>query len=69
MQISKSRLEEVKKEIAALKDKLHPLEMKHNKDKERRDEIARLQKKKKELQEKLEWAEMHQDLAMIADIR
>lgn len=69
MQISKQRLEDVKKEIAALKDKLQPLELRHNKDKERRDTIARLQKKKEDLQKKLELAEWKMDLAHAADIK
>ena len=69
MQISQGRLGDVKKEIAALMDKLKPLEMKHNKEKQRRDDISRLQKKKEELLEKLERAEMTQNLPMVADIK
>lgn len=69
MQISKQRLEEVRKEIAALKDKLNPLEMRHSKDKARREEISRLQNKRKELLEKLEIAEMRRDSIIAADLR
>lgn len=68
MQISAKRLGEVKQEIAALKDKLHPLEMRHEKEKARRDEISRLQKKKKQLQEKLEVANRRNEMAQAAEL-
>ena len=59
----------MQQEIAALKDKLQPLEMRYEKEKNRLDEIRRLQKKKEELDIKLQQAEMRMDLAMVADIR
>lgn len=47
--ISKSRLQEVQKELAALEDQLRPLLLKYEKEKKRLDEIRRLQQKRQEL--------------------
>lgn len=69
LQVSKGRLDTVRQEIAALKDKLAPLEMRYNLEKSRLDEIRRLQKKKEELEVKLQQAEMRMDLAIVADIK
>lgn len=67
--MSKGRLDTVRQEIAGLKDKLAPLEMRYNLEKSRLDEIRRLQKKKEELEIKLQQAEMRMDLAIVADIK
>ena len=69
MQVSKERLDQVRQEIAALKDKLRPLEMRYEMEKKRLDDIRALQKKKEELEIKLQQAEMRMDLAMVADIK
>lgn len=69
MQVSKGRLEAVRQEIAALRDKLRPLEMRYESEKGRLDELRALQKKKEELEVKLHQAEMRMDLAMVADIK
>ena len=69
MQVSKERLDQVRQEIAALKDKLRPLEMRYEMEKKRLDDIRALQKKKEELEIKLQQAEMRMDLAMAADIK
>lgn len=68
MQVSKERLDQVRQEIAALKDKLRPLEMRYEMEKKRLDDIRALQKKE-ELEIKLQQAEMRMDLAMAADIK
>lgn len=67
--LSVARLSEVQKELAALEDTLRPLQMKYNQEKERLDNIRRLQNKRQELLVALEMAEQRQDLARIADIK
>ena len=69
MQVSKERLEQVQQEIAALKEKLQPLEMRYESEKKRLDDLRSLQKKREELEQKLQLAEMRQDLAIAADIK
>lgn len=59
----------MRQEIAALKEKLRPLEMRYASEKKRLEDIRGLQKKKEELEQKLQLAEMRQDLAMAADIK
>lgn len=69
MQVSKDRLEVVRREEAALKDKLYPLEMEYSKEKSTLEEIRQLQRKKEELDEKEQRAELRNELAIVADIR
>ncbi|KAK9810143.1 hypothetical protein WJX72_005514 [[Myrmecia] bisecta] len=67
--VSQERLKEVRKQIQDIQDKLQPLLMRYQKEKQRLDEIRALQMKKEELLVKLEQAENRMDLAMAADIR
>lgn len=67
--ISQERVAEVRKEIGEIRDTLRPLQMRYESEKKRLDEIKSLQKKKEELQIRLEQAENRMDLAMVADIR
>ena len=67
--MSKDRLEVVRREEATLKDKLYPLEMEYNKEKSILEEIRQLQRKKEELDEKEQRAELRNELAIVADIR
>ena len=69
MQVSKNRLEEVRKELGALADQLKPLQMRYHQEKQRLDALRDLQKKKEDLHIKLELAEQRKDLAMAADIK
>ncbi|KAK9130055.1 hypothetical protein Sjap_010542 [Stephania japonica] len=66
---SKARLVEVRKELDDLRDKLQPLTMKYNKEKERVDEIRRLKQRREELMIALQEAERRMDLARAADLR
>lgn len=66
---SKARLLEVRTELDDLRDKLQPLKMKHQKEKERVDEIRRLKQKREELLFTLQEAERRMDLARVADLR
>lgn len=66
---SKARLVEVKRELDDLRDKLQPLMMKYNKEKERIDELRRLKQKRDELLYTLQEAERRYDLARAADLR
>lgn len=59
----------MRKELEDLRDKLQPLKMKYQKEKERLDEIRRLKQKKDELLFSLQEAERRMDLARVADIR
>ncbi|WPT13761.1 Chaperone protein ClpB1 [Picochlorum sp. SENEW3] len=67
--VSQERVAEVRKEIGSIQDALKPLQMRYQSEKGRLDEIKALQKKKEELQIRLEQAENRMDLAMVADIR
>ena len=67
--VSQERVAEVRKEIGEIQDALKPLQMRYESEKGRLDEIKALQKKKEELQIRLEQAENRMDLAMVADIR
>ena len=67
--VSQERVAEVRKEIGEIRDALRPLQMRYESEKGRLDEIKALQKKKEELQIRLEQAENRMDLAMVADIR
>lgn len=66
---SKARLLEVRTELDDLRDKLQPLKMKHQKEKERVDEIRRLKQKREEILFSLQEAERRMDLARVADLR
>ena len=68
-QVSQQRLEEVRKELADLQDKLQPLMLRYQQEKQRLEGIRQLQKKKEELLMKLQEAENRMDLAMVADIK
>jgi ATP-dependent Clp protease ATP-binding subunit ClpB len=67
--LSKTRLNEVRKELSDIQDSLKPLQIRYSSEKSRLDEIKALQKKKEQLQIRLEQAENRMDLAMVADIR
>ncbi|XP_020098644.1 chaperone protein ClpB1-like [Ananas comosus] len=66
---SKARLLEVKKELDDLRDRLQPLKMKYQKEKERVDEIRRLKQRREELLISLQEAQRRMDLARIADLK
>jgi ATP-dependent Clp protease ATP-binding subunit ClpB len=66
---SVERLAEVRRERGELQDKLQPLVMRYQAEKDRLDEIKALQKKKESLQIRLEQAQNRMDLAMVADIK
>eukprot|EP00252_Welwitschia_mirabilis_P002773 TRINITY_DN1275_c0_g1_i1.p1 TRINITY_DN1275_c0_g1~~TRINITY_DN1275_c0_g1_i1.p1 ORF type:complete len:911 (+),score=50.69 TRINITY_DN1275_c0_g1_i1:346-3078(+) len=66
---SKARLVDVHKELDDLRDKLQPLKMRYEREKERVDEIRRLKQKREELLFALQEAERRMDLARAADIR
>lgn len=66
---SKARLLEVRSELDDLRDKLQPLKMKHQKEKERVDEIRRLKQRREELLFTLQEAERRMDLARVADLK
>lgn len=66
---SKARLLEVRTELDDLKDKLQPLKMKYQKEKERVDEIRRLKQRREELLFTLQEAERRMDLARVADLK
>lgn len=59
----------MQKELDDLRDKLQPLRMKYNKEKERIDEIRRLKLKREELQVALQEAHRRYDLARAADLQ
>ncbi|GKA91899.1 chaperone protein ClpB1 [Tanacetum coccineum] len=66
---SKARVVEVSKELDDLREKLRPLTMKYNKEKERTDEIRRLKQKREELMVALQEAERRTDIVRAADLR
>jgi len=66
---SESRLGEVRRELADLRDALAPLAAKYSREKERLDSIRALQKKKDELLVKLAEADRRQDLPLAADLK
>lgn len=67
--ISKARLEEVRRELAALQEALAPLQMTYQQEKERLDKIRHLQEKREELLVNMSLAEQRGDLARIADLK
>jgi ATP-dependent Clp protease ATP-binding subunit ClpB len=60
---------QVKEELDDLQDKLRPLKMKYQREKERVDELRRLKQKREELQMSLLEAERRYDLARAADLK
>ncbi|KAK9844178.1 hypothetical protein WJX81_007123 [Elliptochloris bilobata] len=66
---SHERLAEVRKELAALEEKLRPLIMRYEQEKKDMEELRALQKKREELRVKLKEAEARYDLAMVADLK
>lgn len=68
-QASKERLEEVRRELQEIEEKLKPLTMRYAAEKRALDELRALQKKRDELKVKLAEAEHRMDLAMVADIK
>ena len=66
---SLERMSEVRRELSELQDTLKPLQMRYQAEKMVLDEIKALQKKKEELQIRLQQAETRMDLAMVADIK
>jgi len=62
-------LYQVKEELDDLQDKLRPLKMKYQREKERVDELRRLKQKREELQMSLLEAERRYDLARAADLK
>lgn len=60
---------QVRKELDDLRDKLQPLMMRYQKEKERIDELRRLKQKRDELTYALQEAERRYDLARAADLR
>ena len=67
--LSAARLEEVGVELAALDDKLKPLQMRFSKEKARLDQMHALQAKRQDLLVALEMAQARGDLARTADIK
>jgi len=68
-QASKQRLEKVQKELADIEEQLRPLQMKHQGEKSRLEEIRRLRNKIQEVQQKIVAAERVRDLNIVADLR
>ena len=66
---SVARLDEVRKELADLRNQLQPLQAKYAAEKERLDRLRTLQKKKDDLLVKLDAAEARFDHAVAADIK
>lgn len=63
------RLAEVQKELAHLEDTLQPLQLRYEAERQRLDEIRRLQEKRDQLLVNIEIAETRNDLARIADLK
>ena len=68
-QASKLRFEKVQKEFADIEEQLKSLQMKHNAEKSRLEEIRRLRNKIQEVQQKIVAAERVRDLNTVADLR
>ncbi len=66
---SKTRLEEVRRELTALRDELQPLRARHDAEKQRVDEVRRAKTRLAELHRKLELAESQRNLSLVADLR
>ncbi|KDD76020.1 hypothetical protein H632_c393p2, partial [Helicosporidium sp. ATCC 50920] len=63
------RLGEVRAELAAARDELRPLQLRYAAEKERLDAIKALQRKRRDLELRLEAAQARMDLAVVADIK
>jgi ATP-dependent Clp protease ATP-binding subunit ClpB len=66
---SATRLDEVRKELADLRNRLQPMQAKYQAEKERLDKLRALQKKRDDLLVKLDAAEARMDHAVAADIK
>lgn len=66
---STSRLKEVKQEMAEVRDKLLPLQVRYNQERERVNHLRKMQQKREELLVALQEAEQRMDLARVADIK
>ncbi|GLD96207.1 hypothetical protein PINS_up004885 [Pythium insidiosum] len=67
--LSKQRLRKVQEELYSIGDKLKPLVLRHQAEKERVNEIRRLKDKLQELHLKVQRAERNQDPATVADLK
>ena len=63
------RAGEVREELAGLRDKLQPLMLRYRREKERVDELRRLQQKREEVLVAVQEAETRMDLARVADLK
>ena len=68
-QASKERLEEVRRELRDIEERLKPLELRYSAEHGTLEELRALQRKRDELKVKLQEAENRMDLAMVADIK
>eukprot|EP00897_Mesotaenium_endlicherianum_P002584 jgi/Mesen1/2353/ME000156S01498 len=66
---SAARLQEVGQELRELRERLQPLQMRYQREKERVDELRRLKQRREDLQVALQDAERRMDLARVADLR
>lgn len=66
---SKQRLERVKAELADLRDKLLPLQARHQREKARVEDIRAVQQKIQDVQHKIERARRERDAAKAADLQ
>lgn len=67
--LSRARLEEVRRELAALEDALRPLAIKYGQERARLEELRRLQQKREQILVNVTIAEQHHNLARIADLK
>ncbi|CAI5929116.1 unnamed protein product [Closterium sp. NIES-64] len=63
------RAGEVRAQLGELRDKLQPLQMRYRREKERVDELRRLQRKREEVLVAVQEAEARMDLARVADLK
>ncbi|CAI5981145.1 unnamed protein product [Closterium sp. NIES-64] len=66
---SKMRAAEVREQLGALREELQPLQMRYRREKERVDELRRLQHKREEVLVAVHEAEARMDLARVADLK
>ena len=69
MQASKERLDEVRRELRDIEERLKPQELRYQAEHGTLEELRGLQRKRDELKVKLAEAENRLDLAMVADIK
>ncbi|MEW5297915.1 MAG: hypothetical protein WDW36_001093 [Sanguina aurantia] len=67
--LSAARLEEVRREVGALNDELRPLQVRYSQERERLEEMRRLQAKRDQTLINISTAETRGDLARIADLK